>query len=240
MAFGALLIDDEPLAIEALRRFCERDGRARILGEAADGAGGLALAEALRPDALFLDVGMPGLSGLDVTARVAALPRRPLIVLVTAYDHFATQAFDLSVVDYVLKPLDPERLDRAIDRLDQLVAGAVAEPAPSEDLWVPSRGGMVRIAAAMIRRIDAERDYVRLTVPGRSYLLRETISALESRLDSKRFVRIHRSSILRADTIAGLRHLGAGAWAVVDETGQPSRIGRSFLARVREQLGCSA
>jgi two-component system, LytTR family, response regulator AlgR len=237
--FSALLIDDEPLAVEALRRFCERDGRVRVVGEAIDGRVGLALAGALQPDVLFLDIGMPGLSGLDVAAGVAALPRKPLVVLVTAFDHFATQAFDLAVVDYVLKPLEPARFRRAVDRVDQLVGSAPSTPPPADSFWVPSRGGMVRIDADAIRRIDAERDYVRLSVSGRSFLLREPISAIEARLDPSRFVRIHRSAILRADTIVGLRHLGAGAWAAMDEAGQASRIGRSFLARVRERLGCT-
>ena len=159
-------------------------------------------------------------------------------MLVTAFDHFATQAFDLSVVDYVLKPIDPERLARAIDRLDQLVGGARVGAAPTEEFWVPNRGGMTRVAAAAIRRIDAERDYVRLSVDSRSFLLREPLSAIAARLDPARFVRIHRSTILRADTITGLRHLGAGAWAAVDDAGQANRIGRSFLATVRDQLGC--
>lgn len=239
MDFSAIIVDDEPLAIEALRRFCGRSRRVRILGEAADGAAGLHLAETARPDAVFLDIGLPGLSGLDVAARIAGSSPRPLVVFVTAFDHFATQAYDLSVVDYVLKPLDPKRLDRAIER----IAERLSESQPStaaDEFWVPSRGGMARIASSSIRRVDAERDYVRILAHERSYLLRETISAIEARLDHTRFVRIHRSTILRSDTISGLRHLGAGAWAALDETGQASRIGQKYLARVREQLGCIA
>ena len=175
-----------------------------------------------------------------MAARVATLPRKPLVVLVTAFDHFATQAFDLSVVDYVLKPLEPARFTRAIDRVDQLAAGTPSVLPSTDSFWVPSRGGMVRIAAEAIRRIDAERDYVRLSVDERSFLLREPISAIEARIDPALFVRIHRSAIVRAGTIKGLRHLGAGAWAAVDDAGVASRIGRSYLARVRDQLGCTA
>ncbi len=238
MAFSIIIVDDEPLAIEALRRFCERTGRVRIVGEATDGALGISLAAAVRPDAVFLDIGMPGLSGLDVAARFATFSPKPLIVFVTAFDHFATQAYDLSVVDYVLKPLDPKRLGRAVERIAERLAERQT-PAAAEEFWVPSRGGMARIAPSSIRRIDAERDYVRLVVGERSYLLREPISAIEARLDQGSFLRIHRSTILRIDTITGLQHLGAGAWAALDDTGQVNRIGRSYLARVREQLGCA-
>ena len=236
MEFSAIIVDDEPLAIEALRRFAERSRRVRILGEATDGEMGLNLANAVRPNAIFLDIGMPGLGGLELARRFASFSPRPLVVFVTAFDHFATQAYDLSVVDYVLKPLDPKRLDRAIERIaERLVEQRSATAA--EQFWVPSRGGMARIEASSIRRVDAERDYVRLIVGDRSYLLREPMSAIEARLDHTLFVRIHRSTILRRDTIAGLQHLGAGAWAALDGAGQANRIGRSYLARVRGQLG---
>lgn len=237
MPFSAIIVDDEPLAIEALNRFCQRSGQVVVVGEATDGATGLKLAASVRPDAMFLDIGMPGLSGLDVAALLSAAACRPLIVFVTAFDHFATQAFDLSVVDYVLKPLVPARLDRAVERLTTLLLDRQCNVEPADEFWVPNRGGMSRIPAASIRRVDAERDYVRLGVSDRSYLLREPISAIEERLDPSAFVRIHRSTILRNDTVTGLRHLGAGAWAAVDATGRENRIGRSYLARVRDRLG---
>ncbi len=238
MGLRAIVIDDEPLAIEALRRFCERGGRVKVAGEATDGAAGLELARTILPDVVFLDIGMPGLDGLEVAARLAKLEPRPFVIFVTAFDHFATQAFDLSVTDYILKPLEPLRFERALARIERLMPAEPSAWAPSEEFWVPSRGGMVRIAATSIDRVEAERDYVRLRVGERSYLLREPISAIEARLDPQIFVRVHRSTILRSDTIKGLTHLGSGAWAAVDGKEHVARIGRSYLARVRERLRC--
>ncbi|CAM3251378.1 LytTR family DNA-binding domain-containing protein [Sphingomonas antarctica] len=240
MSFETIIIDDEPLAIEALRRFCERSGRVTVVGEATGGAAGLALARALLPAVVFLDIGMPGLSGLDVAARLAAFVRRPQIVFVTAFDHFATQAFDLSVTDYILKPLEPLRFDRALERIERLLPSLTAAWIPADEFWVPSRGGMMRVAARDIRKVEAERDYVRFHVGDRSYLLREPISTIEARLDAGAFVRIHRSTILRRDMIVGLQHLGAGAWGAIDGAGKIDRIGRSYLTTVRDRLGCPA
>lgn len=241
MMFGAVLIDDEPLALEGLRRFCERSGQVRVLGEASDGAAGIELARTCRPDAVFLDIGMPGLGGLEVAARLGGVERAPLVVFVTAYDHFATQAFDLSVVDYVLKPLEPDRLDRAIARIASRMMDGKRPDAAAAGFWVPSRGGMVHVATDDIVRIDAERDYVRFAANGRTHLLRASLSAVEERLDPCIFVRIHRSTILRVDAIAGLEHIGNGAWAATDASGgRLGRIGRRHLASVRSTLGIPA
>lgn len=239
MAFRALIVDDEPLAIEGLERLCERSGLVRVVATATDGAAALRLAAAHTPDAVFLDIGMPGLGGLAVTERLMRAAQPPLVVLVTAYDHFATEAFDLAVADYVLKPVEAARLNRAIERVDGLVSArsaGEAAPAGAEDFWAPSRGGMVRVPASAIRRVEAERDYVRLCVETASYLVRRPISAIEARLDPRLFLRIHRSIIVRCDDIRELRRLGSGAWAVVDVAGRESRIGRSYLAQVRARL----
>lgn len=237
MRIDAMIIDDEPLAVEALRGMCERTGMVRITGTASGGADGLRLLARQRPDAVFLDIGMPGMSGLDTAARLKALTQPPLIIFVTAYDHFATEAFDLSVADYILKPLDAARLDRAIERVGQMLA---ARTPAEQDFWVPHGGGIVRIPASAIKRIDAERDYIRLSVEGRSYLLREPLSAIEARLDPDLFLRVHRSTIVRVDCVRALRHLGAGAWEVIDHDGRQARVGRSYLARVKTQLGVPA
>ena len=243
MTMRAAIIDDEPLAVEALRHLCERGGQVRIVGSAGGGAAGLPMLAAQQPDVVFLDIGMPGMNGLEIARHLKALPRPPLVIFVTAYDHFATEAFDLSVVDYILKPLEPERLERAIERAAQLLAERAAAGGRGQamqDFWVPHGGSIVRVAAAAIKRIDAERDYVRLSVEQRSYLLREPLSAIEARLASELFLRVHRSTIVRLDCIRELRHLGAGAWEVVDQDGRQARVGRSYLARVKAQLGLAA
>ncbi len=233
--FSAIIIDDEPLAIEALRGLCGRSPAVRIVDAAAGGVAGLALVERHRPDAIFLDIGMPGMDGLAVAARLGALARPPLVVLVTAYDHFATQAFDLAVVDYVLKPVLPARLDRAIDRVTARLAEDSASAA-AEEFWLPSRGGMVRIATSAIARVEAERDYVRIFDDVRSYLLRGSISALAARLDPRSFIRVHRSTILRRDGIVEVRRQPGGGWIAVGACGRVTPIGRSYIAHIRALL----
>lgn len=240
MSFTAILVDDEPLAIEGLRRFCERSGVVEVLGEATDGAAGVELVRSTGPDAVLLDIGMPGLTGLDVAAVLGTTPSAPLVVFVTAFDHFATQAFDLSVVDYVLKPVDPDRLERALARIDALVASRGSAVDPADGFWVPSRGAMVRVPTSSIVRVEAERDYVRLVADGRTHLLRASMTAIEERLDRTSFVRVHRSTILRVDAIDRLEHLGGGAWAAIDAAGRLTRIGRRHLADVRSRLGVRA
>jgi len=237
--FRAVIVDDEPLAIDGLEQLCQRSHLAQIVGSATDGVSALSLVQAEQPDAIFLDIGMPELSGLAVAGRLTVLPRPPLVVFVTAYDHFATEAFDLAVVDYVLKPVETERLARAIDRLASLAAlrrDGDKVSASVDEFWAPSRGGMVRVPISAIKRVDAEGDYVRLSLETASYLMRQSMSAIEARLNPNHFVRIHRSTIVRLDGITELRHLGSGAWALVDASGRISRVGRSYLYTVKSQL----
>ncbi|MES2148347.1 MAG: LytTR family DNA-binding domain-containing protein [Pseudomonadota bacterium] len=240
MDIRAVIIDDEPLAIDALRRLCERIRTVRVLGHAGDGAAGLSALASHRPDVVFLDIGMPGMSGLELAATIKDWERPPLVVLVTAFDHYATEAFDLCVVDYLLKPVESLRFERAIERVGQILSarqGTASPDAAIEDFWAPHAGSIVRIPVATVQRIDAERDYVRLTVDSRSYLLRAALSAVAARLDPALFVRVHRSTIVRADCVGHVRHLGSGAWEIVDRNGRPARVGRSYLADVKARLG---
>ncbi|MFA9200884.1 MAG: LytR/AlgR family response regulator transcription factor [Cypionkella sp.] len=235
----ALIVDDEPLAIERMQIICARIPELRVVGTASDGAAALRLIDALGPDLVLLDMTMPELDGLSVARALAKKPQRPAVIFVTAHEHFAVEAFDLEAVDYVLKPVSPERLARAIER-----AGArrEAQPARSDgewlsELWVPHRSELLRIEVAQVSRIDAERDYVRLHVGDRSYLLLQTIAGLEERLDPAKFIRIHRSTILRRDCIRGLRHDGLGVWSIELGDGETLRIGRTYMAKVKAMAG---
>jgi two-component system, LytTR family, response regulator AlgR len=211
----ALIVDDEPLAVERLQLVCAALPGLAVAGTASDGEAALRLVEALSPDLVLLDMTMPGMDGLSVARALGRHNHPPALIFVTAHDSFAVEAFDLDAVDYVLKPVAPERLERAIARV--MARRVPRERSPGEwlaEFWVPHRSELLRIAAADVCRIDAERDYVRLHVDDRSYLLLQTISGLEARLDPDQFIRIHRSTILRRDTIAGLRHDGLGSWSV--------------------------
>ena len=238
-ALRTMIVDDEPLAIERMQVLCAELPQLQVVGTASDGEAALRLAEKLKPDLLLLDMTMPGMDGLGVARALARRDNPPAVIFVTAHEDFAVEAFDLEAVDYVLKPVAAERLERAIDR-----AIARRERVRTEgggewlsEFWVPHRSELLRIEAAQVERIDAERDYVRLHVGDRSYLLLQTIAGLEGKLDPSRFLRIHRSTILRRDRIRGLRHEGLGVWSVELEGGEALRIGRTYLRKVKAMAG---
>ena len=233
-----LIVDDEPLAVERMQVICNKLSQIQIVGTAGDGAEALTMIEQLRPELVLLDMTMPEVDGLSVARTLARQDNRPAVVFVTAHDNYAVEAFDLDAVDYVLKPVMPERLERAIQRaLDRRGDAAGQESKWLEELWIPHRSELLRIDTAEVSRIDAERDYVRLHVEDRSYLLLQTIAGLEKRLDPAKFIRIHRSTILRKDRITGLRHDGLGVWSAEMEDGEALRIGRTYLPKVKAMAG---
>ena len=229
-----LIVDDEPLAIERMQILCAGLETLHLVGTASDGAAALRMIAALAPDLVLLDIGMPGLHGIGVATALEGIAPRPAIVFCTAYDQYALAAFDVSAADYVLKPVSAERLARAVARVTA-TRSAGASPASrwTEEFWVPHRSEMIRIDADSIDRIDADRDYMRLSVGGRTLLLHQTISELERRLDPARFVRLHRSTIVRRDVIAKLCHEGMGVWHAELRDGSLVRIGRTYQAAAR-------
>ncbi|PZO89978.1 MAG: DNA-binding response regulator [Sphingomonas sanxanigenens] len=238
-----LIVDDEPLAVERLQLLCAREPGIALVGTATDGDAALRLAEALKPDLLLLDISMPERDGMSVARALGQSAERPAVIFITAFDSFAVEAFDLAAIDYLLKPVAPDRLSRAIARVGEKKRqapppGAPAEASPyAEEFWVPHRAELIRVAAEDIDRIDAERDYMRLHVGARSFLLHQTISALEERLDPDRFIRLHRSTIVRRDRIAKLRHDGSGVWYADLADGHEVRIGRTYLAAAKGIAG---
>ncbi|WP_309623693.1 LytTR family DNA-binding domain-containing protein [Novosphingobium sp.] len=240
---ATLIVDDEPLALERMEHICAALPALRVVGTARDGKAALEAIEALSPDLVLLDMTMPELDGIAVARALMKRDDAPAVVFVTAHDNFAVEAFDLEAVDYVLKPVTPERLERAVAR------AAARRSTRARGLrdwlgefWVPYRSELLRIAVTDVDRIDAERDYVRLHVgqkdgTSRSYLLLQTVSGLEARLDPALFIRLHRSTILRRDRITGLRHDGLGVWSAELEDGSQVRIGRTYLSRAKAMAG---
>lgn len=242
-----MIVDDEPLAVERLQLLCAQIDDVALVGTAVDGATALRLAEALQPHLLLVDINMPQMDGMALARAVGESDPSPAIIFITAYDSFAVEAFDLAAVDYLLKPVSLDRLTRAIGRVrERLVAddGAVSAQKPSADddkwtreFWVPHRSELKRIGASQIDRVEAERDYMRLHVGPRSYLLHETIKTLEERLNPAQFMRTHRSHIIRKDFIKGLRHEGGGVWLTVLNDDMELRIGRTYLTQVKQLAG---
>jgi len=236
-----LIVDDEPLAVERLQILCARIAKVSLVGTSTDGAGALRLIRALKPDLVLLDIQMAGLNGIAVAQALAEHETPPALIFVTAYDHFAVAAFDVAAVDSLLKPVEAARLERAIGRI-QHHAGASAKPKVSEpgwtkEFWVPHRSEIIRIPVQDIDLIEAERDYMRIHVGPRSFLLHETITELERRLDPAEFVRLHRSTLARRDRIVGFKHNGAGAWQAQLRDGRWLRVGRTYLANARAMAG---
>ncbi len=234
-----VIVDDEPLAVERLQIMVSKLAGVELVGTASDGDEALRLVAALTPDVLMCDIAMPGLDGLGVAAALAAVPRAPAVIFVTAFDRYAVAAFDVSAVDYLLKPVALDRLERAIARARDVAAGvdaAARDRSWLREIWVQNRGEMLRLAATEIDWIEAERDYMRLHVGPRSWLIHQTIKELEARLDPARFLRIHRSKMVNRDRVSAMKHLGEGAWSVVLGAGGEHRIGRTYLQEVKAVL----
>lgn len=237
-----LIVDDEPLAVERMQVICSRLESLSVIGTASDGEAALRLVDALAPDLILLDLTMPETDGLTVARRLAQHGNAPAVIFVTAHDEFAVEAFDLDAVDYVLKPVAPDRLERAVNRaLARMPVSQASADAQEGDwlseFWVPHRSELVRISVNDVMRIDAERDYVKLYVAGQSYMLLQTITGIEAQLDPAQFIRIHRSCILRRDYVAGLVHEGLGVWSAETADGQSLRIGRTYLPAVKKMAG---
>ena len=242
-----VIADDEPLASERLERLLERlDDTIEIVGIAADGEEAVALSEEKRPDLLLLDVAMPGMDGIEVARALSRGKNSPAVVFVTAFDSFAVAAFEVAAVDYLMKPVDKTRLAQAIERAREYIAshaGDVDEPAApdkSEDspwlteFWASDLSGLVRIAADDIDRVSAERDYMRLHVGERSWLIHYSMTKLEEGLDPAKFVRLHRSALVRRDFVAGFSRNASGRWVARLEDGTEQPVGRLYADRVRE------
>jgi len=235
-----LVVDDEPLATERLQLLLARIGGVDLVGTASDGEAACRMAQALSPDLLLLDIAMPGLDGIDVARALRGQGDGPAVIFVTAFDQFAVAAFDVEAVDYVVKPVDPARLEqglrRARDFLDRRAGANSASAAPGQHLdefWASDITGLVRVRAADIDRISAERDYMRLHVGQRSWLIHHSMSALEDGLDPLLFIRLHRSSIVRRDFVAGFQRNASGRWIARLADGSEQPVGRLYADSVR-------
>ncbi|KQS03630.1 hypothetical protein ASG11_04680 [Sphingomonas sp. Leaf357] len=233
-ALSALIVDDEPPARRLLGLLCADMGL-DVIGEADCGEAALEVLRERSFDILFLDIAMPGIGGMEAARRLPRDHQAPAIVFTTAFTAPAVAAFDVGAVDYLLKPIEPKRLALALARARAFLTGRSTGDVTVEDhVWVSHQGDLVRVDLAAVQRVEAERDYVRLHVEGRSHLLRETMENIATRLPAPLFQRIHRSTIVRRDLVAGLRHEGSGVWSVVLPDGVTRRIGRSYLHAVRQ------
>jgi two-component system, LytTR family, response regulator len=246
-----IIADDEPLARERLRMLLAGRNGYEIVAECEDGVQTVDSIVDSRPDLVFLDVNMPALDGLEVTEALGETP--PAIVFVTAFHEFAVRAFEVSAVDYLLKPVDRERLERALARAElRLTANAPAalDPAVREFLealraertyakrfLVRSTRGHYFVRADEIDWVDAQENYVRLHAGSRAHLLRETMTALEAKLNPDAFVRVHRSAIVNIDRIERIEPYARGEYLITLRDGARLTSSRAHGERLRELLG---
>lgn len=235
-----IIADDEAPARAKLRRWLEAQPDMRITGECADGLSAARLIQSAAPDAAFLDIQMPGLTGLQLAAQLES-GTAPLIVFVTAHDAHALKAFDLNAVDYVLKPFDEERFNRTLGRVRERLAssdgriGAVqtarAQAGPSERLLVPAGDELRLIDSAGIHFLQSDDNYVHAHTHTDRHLLRRTLRDLLLQL-GERFVQIHKSTAVNVAEIEALSPLFKGDYEVRLRSGQRLRLSRRYAPRL--------
>lgn len=248
MKIKVLIAEDEPLARERIRSLLEEEADVDIVAECADGASAVNSIRQHQPDLVFLDVNMPEKTGFEVIEALGP-DAMPPVIFVTAYDHFAVQAFDAHALDYVLKPFDEERFRTALERARETILrrnGGSLDPRLTdllaglqrqhylERLAVKSGGKIIFLRADEITWIGAEGNYARLHAGKKSYLMRETMTSLESKLDPARFIRIHRSTIVATDAIAELEPLFQGDYVVVLRDGTRLTSSRGYRTNLQE------
>ena len=257
MSLRLVIADDEPIALAHLRSLVATHADVTIVGEARDGADAVDLIRRLQPDAVVLDIQMPEIDGFGVL-RVLGSDWHGHVIFATAYDSFAVSAFERRALDYVLKPVAPERLADSISRLraaterigaqaqgadlqaqragTQALLAEVAPPALLERLAVSHQGRSVVVAIDSVEWIEAENNYVRLHCGTQNHLLRGKLTTLEARLDPRQFMRVHRSHIVRLDCIQRLDEWTRGTLLLVLRSGASVEVSRAYRQRLMARL----
>lgn len=228
----ALIVDDEPLARRGIRQLLAPYPDIEVVGECRDGSEAVRGLATLQPDLVFLDVQMPGLDGMGVV-RIHGAERMPVTVFVTAHDEFAVRAFEAQALDYLVKPLSEARFRATIARVRERVRAARARTR----IAVPSEHGELLLDAGDIDWIEAQDYHAGIHAGGKRYRVRQSLSALEARLDPSRFVRVHRSAIVRVDQVREWKAADSGGEAVVVlRDGKELPVSRRRLAQVKSLL----
>jgi DNA-binding LytR/AlgR family response regulator len=235
MPIRALLVDDEAPARSELRYLLGSHPDVEIVGEAASGGEALALARELHYDVVFLDVEMPGATGLETAPHVHEQRDPPAVVFVTAHERYAVDAFSVEAFDYLLKPVDPDRLARVLERLRERT---VESAAPVEKVAVVAGGGTELLDFDQIHYAQADGDYSRVHTYDRSYLSTASLGELEERLGG-RFARIHRSYLVNLAKVAGVRRVSSDRirLQLADAERTELDVARRQAREVRERLG---
>jgi two-component system LytT family response regulator len=252
MKMKAYLVDDEPLAVTRLRRLLDADGRVEITGASCDPRHALEDLRLTIPDVLFLDIEMPGMSGFDLLEQLRA--PHLLVVFTTAYDQYALDAFKVNSIDYLLKPVEPEQLKRAIGKLERMQCGeprgnidtllkqvrAMIQNEPEHLTRVASRTGdrVEFIEVAAVSHFYAEDKLTFAATAGKDFAVDLSIAELERRLPAGRWVRIHRSTLLNVDAVKELRTWFSGKLLIKLRDGKTElQVAKERAASVKAKLG---
>lgn len=249
-----LAIDDEELALRRIELALARIPDAVLVGRAYSGAEGAEMIAGLRPDVVLLDVEMANLGGFELVERLKGSDT-PLVIFVTAFETYAARAFDVRAVDYVLKPVQFDRLQAALQRARRTLSLTAAErqaaelrnvvtalqrereptdPRFTREFWADRRGELVRVSVQQLEWLEAEGDYVRLHADHGEFLIRGPLGDIEAGLDPRVFVRVRRSALVRTDRIRAIRQKVYGDCRLVLASGQEVKVGKTYLPVVRE------
>ena len=246
-----LIADDEPLARERIRTLVEGEPDIEIISECSNGLESVSAIEALKPDLVFLDVQMPEMSGFEVLETIG-VTYSPVVIFVTAYDQYALKAFEVHALDYLLKPFDRERFEKALGRaktqieherggdLSQRLLALLKDIKPAqkytERLVIKSSGRVFFLRVDEIDWIESAGNYLRLHVGSEDHLLRDTMNSIETKLDPEKFYRIHRSTIVNVERIKELQPWFRGDYMVILRDGTQLTLSRTYRDKLQGVL----
>lgn len=256
MKLRAYLVDDEPPALERLRRLLERTGRVEVTGSTTEPEQAVTALTVDPPDVCFLDIQMPRLDGFDVLAR---LPNQPMVIFTTAYDQYALKAFGVNSVDYLLKPVEPDSLERALKKVERLrssgqfaqsdlqallkkLTDSLREAKPEYLDRIASRLGdrLWFLNLARVTHFYAEDKLTYAVSEGKAYCVDYAIAELEKKLDPRKFLRIHRSTVVNVDWIKEVASLPGGSLNIRLKDGKDTdlTVARDRAREFKARVGC--
>jgi DNA-binding LytR/AlgR family response regulator len=251
MGMKTLIVDDEPIARQILREELEQLDEVEIVGEAADGTAAIAAILKLSPDLVFLDLQMPGLSGFDVIKKLPPAGRIPMVVIVTAYDQHAIQAFEAGAIDYLLKPISQDRLAQAVERAMRLRnrPGAMAERLanmqevaespqvrPARRIVARSGDEYLLLNSEEVYAFQAEGDLVWIITAKKRYLATQSLKLIQEKLQNTSFRRIHRKALVNIDHVRKMSTLSSQRWLVTLSNNQEFIVSKRQASHVRQLL----